>query len=34
MCAYIQIAVGIGIIIAHILLKRIIIQPSPQISKK
>ena len=34
MCAFVQIAVGIGILIAHILLKRIIIQPSPQISEK
>ena len=33
-CSFIQITVGIGIIIAHILLKGTIIQPSPQISDK
>jgi hypothetical protein len=34
MCAFIQITVGIGIIIAHILLKGIMSQPSPPISWK
>ena len=33
-CAFIQISLGIGIIIAHMLLKRLKIQPSPPISWK
>ena len=33
-CSFLQILIGTGIIIAHILLKNIKIQPSPQISER